>query len=177
MRGKLSFLTKRFFIMGIAALLASCTSLKTLDVSDIGLRNAKTPTPALVTSGQPTVSDLEALASRGVKNVVNLRTEGEFDDFDEAAEAERLGLNYIQLPIAGAQDINRENAQKLHEILADLDGQTLLHCGSGNRVGALLAVKAATVDGKTREEAIEFGLAAGLTRLEAKAREVIEEEQ
>ena len=49
----------------------------------------------------------------------------------------------------------------------------LLHCGSGNRVGALLALKAFWLDGGSAEEALEVGLAGGVTRLEPTVRELL----
>jgi hypothetical protein len=41
----------------------------------------------------------------------------------------------------------------------------LLHCGSGNRVGALLALRESQ-DGADDESALEYGRSAGLTKLE-----------
>lgn len=41
----------------------------------------------------------------------------------------------------------------------------ILHCGSGNRAGALLALKAFQIDGMSRDEALELGVKAGLASL------------
>jgi len=41
----------------------------------------------------------------------------------------------------------------------------LLHCGSGNRVGALLALLKSS-QGASDEAALEYGISAGLTGLE-----------
>ena len=46
------------------------------------------------------------------------------------------------------------------------DGEVLLHCASGNRVGALLALAAVQVDGASPEAALTLGRAAGLKSLE-----------
>jgi hypothetical protein len=48
-----------------------------------------------------------------------------------------------------------------------------VHCGSGNRVGALAALLAAE-EGADIDEALDVGRAAGLTRLEAVVREQLE---
>ena len=42
----------------------------------------------------------------------------------------------------------------------------IIHCASGNRVGALLALRANLIQGKSASEALAFGKAAGLTTLE-----------
>uniref|UniRef100_UPI00190FA714 beta-lactamase hydrolase domain-containing protein n=2 Tax=Gammaproteobacteria TaxID=1236 RepID=UPI00190FA714 len=65
--------------------------------------------------------------------------------YDQAAEVRRLGMDYIALPIAGKDDITPANAAALHALLKERDGEVLLHCASGNRVGALLALAAVQV--------------------------------
>lgn len=123
------------------------------------------PQPGLHTGGQPSQDDLVRLKSQGVRTVIDLRGAQEDRGYDEAAEAQRLGLNYIALPISGKDDVNAANAKALGELLRAQDGDVLLHCASGNRVGALLALDAAT-RGVPREEALELGRKAGLTSLE-----------
>ena len=49
-----------------------------------------------------------------------------------------------------------------------------MHCASGNRVGALMAISSVELDGATVEDAIAVGKAWGLTRLEGRVREVVE---
>ena len=46
------------------------------------------------------------------------------------------------------------------------NGPVLLHCGSGNRIGALLALRAVWLEGKDPAAALDYGKAAGLTGLE-----------
>jgi len=128
------------------------------------------PRPGLHTGGQPSQDDLARLKSEGVRTVIDLRGAQEDRGYDEAAEAQRLGLAYIALPIAGKDDITPANAKALGELLRAQDGDVLLHCASGNRVGALLALDAA-VRGIPREEALELGRAAGLKSLEPVAAE------
>lgn len=123
------------------------------------------PQPGLHTGGQPSQDDLVRLKSQGVRTVIDLRGAQEDRGYDVAAEAKRLGLDYIALPIAGKDDVNAANAKALGELLRAQDGDVLLHCASGNRVGALLALDAAT-RGVPREEALELGRKAGLRSLE-----------
>jgi uncharacterized protein (TIGR01244 family) len=123
------------------------------------------PQPGLHTGGQPSQDDLARLKSEGVRTVIDLRGTQEDRGYDEAAEARRLGLTYIALPIAGKDDVTPANAKALGELLRAQDGDVLLHCASGNRVGALLALDAAA-RGVPREEALELGRKAGLKSLE-----------
>ncbi len=45
------------------------------------------------------------------------------------------------------------------------EGEVLVHCGSSNRVGALLALRAFYHEGATVEEAMDIGAVAGMTRM------------
>ena len=121
------------------------------------------PRPNLYTGGQPSAQQLQEAAHTGVTTVIDLRAPQEDRGYDEQAAAEKLGLRYVRLPISGPGDINEANARTLHNLDA---GTTLLHCASGNRVGALLALARARVDGASGEDALQFGRAAGLGSLE-----------
>lgn len=133
------------------------------------VRNARQPLPGLLTGGQPSVEQLENLGELGYRTVVNLRAEGE--PGTGRTEVEALGMDYVAIPVDGAAGLTRANAEALAAALAEAEEPVLLHCGSGNRVGALLAMKAFAVDGASAEEALELGLAAGVTRLEPTVRE------
>lgn len=115
-----------------------------------------------IAGGQPSEEDLAALAGKGFVAVIDLRGEDEDRGFDEAAAAAANGLEYSPLPISGAEAINTENALKLGELLDAYDGPVLVHCGSSNRVGALVALLEAE-RGATSDAALEAGRAAGLT--------------
>ncbi|MGB5740743.1 MAG: sulfur transferase domain-containing protein, partial [Woeseia sp.] len=111
-----------------------------MPASEIESAGASLPTTGYLSSGQPNAAALSAIAAAGYAGVVDLRTEGESRGFDEAQTAETLGLGYRSLPIAGPDDVTFENAAKLDALLAEFAGPVLLHCGSGNRVGALFAL-------------------------------------
>lgn len=138
-----------------------------LPVLDMKVANALSP--ELITGSQPSQADLEKLKAAGVTTVINLRAASESAGFDEAAASAALGLRYVNIPIAGAGDITAENAAKLDAALRDAGGKTLLHCASSNRVGALLALRAASA-GQSTEEAVAFGKSAGMTSLEQAVR-------
>ncbi len=69
-----------------------------------------------------------------------------------------------------------ENANKLQEILSSYDGPVLVHCGSGNRVGALLALSKSQ-SGADDEAALAYGRAAGMTGLESVVRSRLAEDE
>ena len=125
-------------------------------------------------AGQPDAEALEIFADSGYAAVIDLRGVGEDRGFDQAAEVEALGMDYVTLPVVGRDGISFENARKLDEILAQYDAPVLVHCGSSNRVGALFALNA-SLAGADVEQAIEVGKSRGLTRLEGIVREELAE--
>lgn len=119
-------------------------------------------------SGQPTPAQLTELAHQGVRTVINLRTPDEPMEYDEAAEATRLGLQYVALPIAGAADLDRERVRQFGLVLdeARRQGGVLIHCASSNRVGAMVALDEVLNRGGSLQAALAHGRAAGLASLE-----------
>ncbi len=128
------------------------------------LPNARRPFEGIVSGGQPEPEQLATARDLGFKTVVNLRAAGEPGSRREEVEA--LGLVYLEIPIAGAEGLTAENALAFAAALEEAERPALVHCGSGNRAGALFALKAFHADGKSAEEALAIGKAAGLTRLE-----------
>jgi len=142
----------------------------------IEIPNAKLPVPGMLVGGQPTPEQLEQAAAAGYVTIVNLRPPGEHNDWDEEAKVKELGLQYLNLPIRSAQDLTAENAILLSKVIDDTQSQpVMVHCASGNRVGALIALKAHFVEGKAAGHAIQQGLDAGLTSLEEAVRERLTE--
>ena len=118
-----------------------------------------------ISTGQPDEALLSQLKAAGYVAVVDLRTASEDRGLDEPAAVTNAGLDYYSLPVAGARGTTFENAQALEDLLAGIDGPVFLHCRSGNRVGALLALSASK-NGASEDEALEIGRTAGLTTLE-----------
>ncbi len=155
----------------IVALAAGCANAPMARPvgTEVGLLQ---PLPGLFTAGQPAMKDWAAIKAGGIRTVINLRTPGELKDRDEAAEVRAAGLRYVEIPVAGAESIIPANAGALHAALAPAHGGgVLVHCASGNRAGALLALEQQAFDGVAPERALEFGKAAGLTTLEPVVRE------
>lgn len=122
----------------------------------------RTPREDLLTAGQPAPDAWATLPAQGVTTIVNLRPGAEQPGRDEAAEVAAAGLAYHHLPVAGGDDLTADNAARLWRLIEGAEGRVLVHCASGNRVGALLAIGAANEGGMAPEEALAFGRAAGL---------------
>lgn len=119
-------------------------------------------------AGQPTPQHLAELAREGVRTVINLRGPDEPVEYDEAAEAARLGLRYETLPVTGPADLDRDRVREFGRMLdeARREGGVLIHCASSNRVGAMVALDETLNRGCELADALERGRAAGLKTLE-----------
>lgn len=172
-------LINSLFIIILFSTLVSCANEKdmnvttSLNIQGTTIKNLKTPFDKIITGGQPSKNDLKKLAEKGVKNIINLRGENEFDDFDESKLAESLGLNYYSIPIAGAAEVTKENAKKLSMLLKKVKGNSFVHCASSNRVGALFALNAALENNQSIDRAIAIGESAGLGSLKNKVRDIL----
>lgn len=160
----------------LATALAACAghatrALPAMTATPAGT-SVKQPAPQLYVTGQPAEADWRAFADAGVGTVINLRTASEMKGRDERAEVAAAGMRYLELPIDGAAAMTTENARRLGELLRDARGPVLVHCGSGNRVGGLLALLKAG-EGMPAEQALDFGRSAGMTSTEAKVRDTL----
>ena len=132
-------------------------------MSEIDIPNARVVHGNVLTGGQPSREHLHNAREKGYRTVVNLRAEGEFDEFDEASTVDELGMRYVHIPMAGAGDLNEDNARRLHAALTEEeDAPVMVHCGSGNRVGALMAYRARHLQAHDKDEALRVGREAGL---------------
>lgn len=121
--------------------------------------------PNIYTGGQP--ESFADVAAAGVKHVINLRPHAETPNVDEPALVAENGMQYHNLPINGPGDLNRENVQRLDQLLQEIgDDTALVHCASSNRVGALAALRAAWIQGKSTDEALEVGKRWGMTKIQ-----------
>lgn len=132
--------------------------------------NLKPAETNVYASGQPTKEQIQLLANAGIKHIINLRPTSE-QDWDEGAYVRSLNLQYHSIPVAGIEDVTSENAKTLTQLLKTIGNEpVLVHCSSGNRVGALIAVAEHDIKGRDIEAAIVEGRRWGLTKLEADVR-------
>lgn len=152
---KLRYVFRRGLAAALLLLALACTA------SDLAQ-----PRAGLHTGGQPTLQQIDALAAQGVRTVIDLRGDDEVRGYDEAAELQRRGIAYKRLPIRGKDDLSADNAATLKALLDESGDGVLLHCASGNRVGALLALMAQQEEDATPQQALELGKRAGLGSLQ-----------
>jgi uncharacterized protein (TIGR01244 family) len=144
------------------------------ELERLKFKNARMPSPKLMTGGQLTREQMVSLSKVGYSTFISLRSADETGAGWEEEFAEAEGIEFVRIPVAGPAGITRDNAERLAEKLARAGSEpTVLYCDSGNRVGALLAMKAHLLDGESAEAALAFGKKAGLTRLEPKVRELL----
>ena len=144
------------------------------EIASLTITNARMPAPGLLTGGQITREQMAALRSLGYRTFINLRPADEAGTGWEEEFARSEGIAFERIPVAGEADLTRDAAERLAAALHKSGaGPAMVYCGSGNRVGALLALQARYVDGRSPEEALVFGRDAGLTGLEPKIRELL----
>ena len=132
----------------------------------LAIPNAAEPLPGLLTGGQPTEEQFSQAKHLGFKSIVNRRGVGEPGTDTAPALMDTLGLDYVHIPISGPHDISVDKAKALSEALDKVSTPAIVHCASGNRVGALFAMRAFHILGESAEAAIQIGRASGMTRLE-----------
>ncbi|MEE2757486.1 MAG: protein tyrosine phosphatase family protein [Myxococcota bacterium] len=131
----------------------------------INIPNACWPKDDLLVGGQPSRDDLNAARDAGFKTIVNIRGLGEDGTDWEPDFVNGLGLNYHHIPVSGPMDLTEEKAQLLMETIESSRYPLMIHCASGNRVGALFAINAFIRGGVSRADALQIGTDAGLTKL------------
>jgi uncharacterized protein (TIGR01244 family) len=119
----------------------------------------------------------DSFAKAGVAHVINLRPPQETPELNEAAIVTKAGMAYYNIPIAGADDLTHDSAKQLDTLLRKIGNEkVLIHCSSGNRVGALMALRAAWMQNTSIEEAIKMGERYGLTKLLPEVRKLLAQE-
>lgn len=137
--------------------------------------NAAMPFDGVLVGGQPDDAQLAALRDAGFATVINLRTPEEPGTVEEGEKVGRLGMDYVTLPLAGDEGLTEERARAFAAALDAADKPVVIHCASGNRVGALFALRSFYLEGASADEALELGKEAGLTRMEDAVRRKLQE--
>lgn len=127
-----------------------------------GVANACQILPTVVTGGQPTAAQIEALAAAGGAIVLDIRDPMEPRPFDEALMVRRHGMEYVNIPVVAGTLSDGE----LERILTTLRGAgnrtVFFHCGSGNRVGGALIPYLMLDHGMEEEDAVQQAMRVGL---------------
>ena len=118
--------------------------------------------PNVVTGGQPTSADLETFRESGGAIVVDLRDPVEPRSLDEPAVMERLGLEYVVVPVT-AGTMTDATLERIHGVIRGAgDRPVFVHCGSGSRVGGALLPLLMIDHGLAEEDAIAQAMRIGL---------------
>lgn len=144
-----------------------------VEVAKVVATGAVKPVDGITSAGQPDEAAFRVFADAGYVAVIDMRGPDEDRELnDEPAFVEALGMDYIAFPIVGKDAINFEVAKELDGLLEAFDGPVLVHCASGNRVGALLALRH-SLGGASIDETLAYGKNAGMTRLEPVVRKLL----
>lgn len=132
------------------------------EVLSRNLPNGGSPVPGILTAGQPTAAQLVQLAESGVKSVIDLRAPDEARGFDEPATVAAAGMKYRNIPV-GPATLGSAEFDELRTLLRDENEKpVLIHCGSANRVGALLIPYLMIDKRQSRDEALHIAKEVGL---------------
>lgn len=127
-----------------------------------GVPNACQLLPNVITGGQPSSTDLQSFRDSGGGLVLDLRDPMEPRSLDEPATAQRLGLEYVVIPVS-AGTMNDATLERVHEVLRQAgERPVFVHCGSGSRVGGALLPYLILEHGMTEEDAIAQAMRVGL---------------
>ena len=124
-------------------------------------------------SAQPDERTFLAAKTNGVDVVINLR-ESDETDWNEAGAASDAGIKYYSVPISrSGYSFDPKSMSKISAIVQDHHKQNiLLHCSSGNRASAWLAVHLTEDHGLPIDASLAVAKRAGLTNSDVEARVV-----
>ena len=131
---------------------AAESALNIQAISAAEINNFRAPESDVLSAGQPTAEQFKIMADLGVKHVINLRTPGDG------------GINY-------------DNSRSLQKLLDEFgDEGVVVHCATGNRVGALISLSVFE-EGGSLDNSIQEGSRWGMTseRLQQVVRETLSE--
>ncbi len=112
-------------------------------------------------SGQPDEETFRWLAEKGIKVVINLRTDEEMktlaeEEFDQPALLEELGMKYFHIPVGGKVGYTPQPVEEVAEIIEEHKEKILIHCKSAGRVAHLWVAYLINYQHYTIEEAIDY---------------------
>ena len=102
--------------------------------------------------GQPDADAYQALADRGVRLVVDLRTGADDDPReDDPTLLRRLGVDYLAVPIPDGHVPSKEQIGRFVAAVRSTDGVVFVHCGGGvGRTSSLTAAYARATETDVR---------------------------
>ena len=118
--------------------------------------------PNVVTGGQPSAADLKAFRDAGGGIVLDLRDPMEPRPLDEQETTQRLGLEYVVVPVT-AGTMTDATLERIHGVLRRAGPRAVfVHCGSGSRVGGALLPHLMLEHGLEEDDAVGQAMLIGL---------------
>ena len=148
-----------------SAVLLAATAAWGAEDPTYGIANASFPEPGVLAAGQPTGEQLQLLAEDAYKAVIDLRSSDEPHGFDEVEAAKENGLAYVNVPVTLAT-LDQVTIDRFLAAFGHARRPVILHCSTGNRVGALYYAWLVLAKGVSPEAALKRGKAAGLRQPE-----------
>jgi tyrosine-protein phosphatase SIW14 len=110
-------------------------------ISIPGIANAGKINDSLYRGAQPQIPALEKLRKLGITTIVDLRSESRSIREAEKAEAEKLGMRFLNIPVGGfSAPTNNQVAQFLSLFNAGSQEKVFVHCHYGeDRTGVFVA--------------------------------------
>ncbi len=146
---------------------------KRWNVRGYDLPEASRPYHNILASAQPSEEQLADVGELGVKKVINLRAADEDGFFDAEELLAQMGIDYVNIPVADPDDLSPEKVEEVNEALREVQGDALIHCGTSERAGAMLALRADQFLGAQPMEALRRGRVAGLDEWESDVRTIL----
>lgn len=152
---------KRFLyiLMLFVNMVWGATHMNTSKDLEQTVKNFQQITPNVASGGVLGEGAVEQLKADNFTTIIDLRTKAEGVD-KEKTTVENAGLHYVNIPITAA-GIDDLQLSQFSNALEHAKGPVLVHCASGNRVGAML-VRYYISQGVESKIAFERGRKAGL---------------
>lgn len=106
---------------------------------------------------------VDELAQHEFKRAIDLRDPSEMN-FNPNSSFESRGIEYRNFPVSNFDDFHQEQLEEFASILNESQDKTLVFCGSGNRVSALLALYLCKYCGHPKQRILQTVKKVGLSQ-------------
>ena len=157
---------------------ANGSTTQSLETAELGSTKNVHTLGNTVFAGQFQQDDIATLKEAGITQIISLRKNDELD-WNEAEAVTAAGLKHAAIAFTAPGELTDEMFKQLRDLLGEEEGKTMMHCGGGNRVGAVWIAHRVLDDGVELEAAIEEAKTIGLKSepLKERAIEYIEQQQ